>query len=120
MANLNINPRERSAILQSLLAGVVPRIGLHHIQVGRKDETSALLSDLDRIEQGGAAVRFVIGRYGTGKSFFLNLAKTVALEKKFVVMQADITPARRLHASAGQAPYEALRVGLRITLQMSH
>lgn len=98
-----IKPREREAIIRSLTAGVVPRIGLHHIQVGRKDEINALLADLARVEDGGAAVRFVIGRFGTGKSFFLNLAKTVALEKKFVVMQADLAPTRRLYASSGQA-----------------
>ena len=98
-----IKPRERDAILQSLRAGVVPRIGLQHIQVGRKDEVAAILSDLDRIAQDGASVRFIIGRYGSGKSFFLNLARMVALEKKFVVVQADISPDRRLHASGGQA-----------------
>ena len=100
---ITIKPRERDAILQSLRAGVVPRIGLQHIQVGRKDEVAAILSDLDRIAQDGATVRFVIGRYGSGKSFFLNLARMVALEKKFVVVQADISPDRRLHASGGQA-----------------
>ncbi len=98
-----IRPRERDAILQSLRAGVVPRIGLQHIQVGRKEEVAAILSDLDRISQDGATVRFIIGRYGSGKSFFLNLARMVALEKKFVVVQADISPDRRLHASGGQA-----------------
>jgi hypothetical protein len=98
-----IKPRERDAILQSLRAGVAPRIGLQHIQVGRKDEVAAILSDLDRIAQDGATVRFIIGRYGSGKSFFLNLARMVALEKKFVVVQADISPDRRLHASGGQA-----------------
>ena len=61
------------------------------------------MSDLDRIAQDGATVRFIIGRYGSGKSFFLNLARMVALEKKFVVVQADISPDRRLHASGGQA-----------------
>lgn len=99
-----IRPRERDAILQSLRAGVVPHIGLQHIQVDRKDEVAAILNDLDRIAQdGGAAIRFIIGRYGSGKSFFLNLARIVALEKKFVVVQADITPDRRLHGSSGQA-----------------
>jgi hypothetical protein len=103
VSSIKILPRERGAILQSLAAGVVPRIGLRHVQVGRKDETTALLGDLERIESGGAGIRFVIGRFGTGKSFFLNLVKTLALEKKFVVMQADVTPTRRLSASAGQA-----------------
>ena len=98
-----VKPRERDAILQSLRAGVVPRIGLRHLQVGRRDEVAAVLDDLGRIEQGGATVRFIIGKFGAGKSFFLNLARMVALERKFVVAQADITTDRRLHGSGGQA-----------------
>lgn len=101
--NVTIKPREREAILQSLRAGVVPRIGLRHIQVGRKDEVSAVLQDLARMQQGAAAVRFIIGRFGSGKSFFLNLTRMVALEQRFVVAQADITPDRRLHATGGSA-----------------
>ena len=98
-----IKPRERDAILQSLRAGVVPRVGLQHIQVGRKDEISAIIDDLNRVEGGGGFIRFVIGRFGSGKSFFLNLARIVALEKKFVVVQADITPDRRLYSRQGYA-----------------
>jgi hypothetical protein len=99
----SIKPRERDAILQSLRAGVVPRTGLRHLQVGRLDEVDAVIADLKRIEQGGASIRFIIGRYGSGKSFFLNLARTVAIERRFVVAQADITLEQRLHGSAGQA-----------------
>ncbi len=95
--------RERSAILQSLAAGVVPAIGLHHIQVGRLNEVDALLKDLDVVEEGGASVRFIVGRFGSGKTFFLNLVRHVAQKKKFVVAQADITTDRRFHGSGGQA-----------------
>lgn len=98
-----IKPKERTAIIQSLNAGVVPRIGLHHIQVGRADEIKAILSDISKIKDDSATIRFIIGRYGSGKSFFLNLSRSVALEQKLVVTQADITPDRRLHASNGQA-----------------
>lgn len=98
-----ITPRERTAILQSLGAGVVPAIGLHHIQVGRKREVEAILSDLQSVEQGAASIRFIVGRYGSGKTFFLNLARTVALRRRFVVMQADITTERRLQGTGGQA-----------------
>jgi hypothetical protein len=101
--SIPVKLRERDAILQSLRAGVVPRLGLLHLQVGRRDEVAAVLNDLQRIEQGGASIRFIIGRYGAGKSFFLNLARTVALERRFVVAQADITLERRLHGSSGQA-----------------
>jgi hypothetical protein len=98
-----LKQRERDAIIQSLSVGVVPRIGLEHIQVGRKNEVSAILSDLDRIQNNGAAIRFIIGRYGSGKSFFLNLCRIVALEKKFVVAQADISLERRLYSSDNDA-----------------
>lgn len=98
-----IRPREREAILQSLRAGVVPRVGLRHIQVGRRDEVAAVLADLERMEQGAAAVRFFVGRFGSGKSFFLNLARMVALDRRFVVLQADVTTDRRLHGSSGVA-----------------
>ena len=65
-----IKPREREAIIQSLRTGVVPRIGLQHIQVGRLEEVKAVIADLERIADDAAAVRFVIGRFGSGKSFF--------------------------------------------------
>lgn len=98
-----IREKERSAILSSLGAGVVPSIGLHHIQVGRKAELEALLNDLERVENGGAAVRFIVGRYGSGKSFFLNLVKNVAMERRLVVASADITTDRRLTGGGGVA-----------------
>jgi hypothetical protein len=98
-----IKRRERDAVLQSLQAGLVPRMGLHLIQVGRKDEVTATLTDIERIEQGGAAFRIVMGRFGSGKSFFLNLVRTVALQKRLVVVQADMTMERRIHASGGQS-----------------
>ena len=98
-----IKRRERDAILQSLQAGLVPRIGLHLLQVGRKDEVAALLKDLERIEQGGAAFRIVVGRFGSGKSFFLNLVRTLALQKRLIVAQADFTMERRIRSTGGEA-----------------
>jgi hypothetical protein len=98
-----ISDRERTAILSSLAAGVVPRIGLQHIQVGRRDEVAAMLADLSRIEEGSASIRFVAGPFGAGKSFFLNLLQTVALQRKLVVCRADITTQRRLHATGGES-----------------
>ena len=99
----NIRPRERSAIIQSLRAGVTPRIGLEYIQVGRVNEVKALIEDLDNIEQGGSAFRIIIGDFGAGKSFFLQLIRYIALEKGMVVINADRSPDRRLCASNGQA-----------------
>ena len=98
-----IRPRERDAVIQSLRAGVVPRVGQAHIQVGRAAEVQALVRDIDRIADGGSGSRFVIGDYGAGKTFFLNLVRSIALEKKLVTMHADLNPDRRLHASGGQA-----------------
>src|SRR5690348_15175260 len=98
-----IKPKDRDGILQALRAGVVPRLGLQHIQVGRAREVEEVVRDVGRTGQGGAAIRFVIGEYGAGKTFFLNLARLIGLEKRLVVVSADLAPDRRLHASAGQA-----------------
>jgi len=98
-----IRPKDRDAVIQSLRAGVVPRSGQHLIQVGRTREIETLVSDIDRISDGGSGFRAVIGEYGAGKTFFLNLVRAVALEKKLVVASADLNPDRRLHASGGQA-----------------
>jgi hypothetical protein len=98
-----IRPRDRDALLQSLRAGVIPRIGQQHIQVGRAAEIRALLTDLDRIADGGSTIRFVIGEYGSGKTFFLHLVRSLALERKLVTAHADLSPDRRLHATGGQA-----------------
>lgn len=98
-----IRPKDRDAVIQSLRAGVVPRAGQHLIQVGRKPEIESLVADLDRIADGGSTIRFVIGEYGAGKTFFLNLIRSVAMEKKLVTANADLNPDRRLHATGGQA-----------------
>lgn len=98
-----IRPKERDAILQSLRAGVVPRQGLHHIQVGRAQEVRALLQDIDCIADGGSSIRFVIGEFGSGKTFFLSLVRAIALEKGLVTAMADLAPERRIHATGGQA-----------------
>ncbi|MBP0615752.1 ATP-binding protein [Jiella mangrovi] len=98
-----IRPKERDTIIQALSAGVVPRTGLRHVQVGRAAEVGALVRDIDRIADDGSAIRFVIGEYGAGKTFFLNLVRLIALERKLVTLHADLAPDRRVHASNGQA-----------------
>jgi hypothetical protein len=98
-----IRPKDRDAVLQSLRAGVVPRAGQHLIQVGRARELEALLQDVERVADGGSSFRIVVGEYGAGKTFFLNLVRAIALEKKLVTVHADLNPDRRLHASGGQA-----------------
>lgn len=103
MRTPRIKPRERATIVQALRAGVVPKLGLQHIQVGRVREIEELIRDMERIADGGAAIRFVVGEYGSGKTFFLNLIRLVALEKGMVVLSADMAPDRRLHATGGQA-----------------
>jgi hypothetical protein len=82
---------------------MVPRVGQQHIQVGRAAEVQAAVHDVDRIADGGAGCRFVIGEYGSGKTFFLHLVRSIALEKRLVTVHADLSPDRRLHAASGQA-----------------
>ncbi|MDT4995838.1 MAG: hypothetical protein QOH97_5730 [Actinoplanes sp.] len=98
-----IRPRERDAIVASLRAGMVPRVGQRHIQVGRAAEVEAAVRDVDRIADGGAGCRFVIGEYGSGKTFFLHLTRSIALERRLVTVHADLSPDRRLHGASGQA-----------------
>jgi len=98
-----IRNRDRDTIIQALAAGVVPRNGLRHIQVGRASEVGALIRDIDRISDEGAAIRFIIGEYGAGKTFFLNLVRLIALERKLVTIHADLAPDRRLLGRDGQA-----------------
>lgn len=98
-----IRPKDRDAVIQSLRAGVVPRVGQHLIQVGRVREIESLVTDIARVADGGSSFRVITGEYGAGKTFFLNLVRAVAMEKKLVVACADLNPDRRLHASGGQA-----------------
>ena len=98
-----IKPKDRNTIIQALRAGVVPRAGLHHVQVGRSEELAQLNNDIDLIADGGSSIRLVIGEYGAGKTFFLNLVRLIAMEKQLLVVNADLAPDRRLHASGGQA-----------------
>lgn len=103
MSEKRIRQKERDAIIQSLKSGVTPKIGIQHIQVGRIHEVKALYKDIERIIDGGSAFRFIIGEYGSGKTFFLSVIRSIALEKKLVTLNADLAPDRRIHASSGQA-----------------
>ena len=103
MKTETIRPKERDALIQALRSGVVPRTGLRHVQVGRAREVEEMVRDVSRIRDGGAAFRVIVGDYGSGKTFFLHLARTVALEQGLVTAHADLSPDRRLHATAGQA-----------------
>lgn len=98
-----IKPKDRDTIIQALRAGVVPRFGQHMIQVGRVREIESLVKDIERISDGGSSFRLVVGDYGAGKTFFQNLVRSIALEKKLVVVNADLNPDRRLQSSGGQA-----------------
>ena len=103
LRNGRIRPRERDAIVASLRSGMVPRVGQQHIQVGRAGEVQAVVRDIDRIADGGSGCRFIIGEYGSGKTFFLHLVRSIALERRLVTVHADLSPDRRLHAASGQA-----------------
>lgn len=94
--------RIAAVIINSLKGGVVPRIGLPYITVGREAEIQALLHDLALVRDGGASFRFVVGRYGSGKSFLLQTIRNHAMGENFVVADADLTPERRLQGTKGQ------------------
>ena len=103
-----------SSLLSSVSAGVVPRSGAPYIAIGRKDEIAAFLSDLEEINEGGGAMRFLIGRYGSGKSFLIQLIRGYALERDFLTADCDLSPERRLCGSGGSgiATYRELMKNL--------
>ncbi|MDO4428614.1 MAG: ATP-binding protein [Atopobiaceae bacterium] len=94
--------RIAAVIINSLKGGVVPRIGLPYVTVGREREIQALLHDLELVADGGASFRFLVGRYGAGKSFLLQTIRTHAMGNNFVVADADLSPERRLQGGQGQ------------------
>ena len=94
--------RVAQAVISSLKGGVVPRIGLPYITVGRSSEIEALLRDVEIIGEGGASFRFIVGRYGSGKSFLLQTIRNNVMDKGYVVMDADLSPERRLQGFRGQ------------------
>ncbi len=107
---MNIPKRIATAIVNSLKGGVVPRVGLPYITVGRDAEISALLHDIDIVADGGASFRFIVGKYGSGKSFLLQAVRNHVMDRNFVVVDADLSPERRLQGTKGQglATYKEL------------
>lgn len=99
----NIKPKEATSIVNSLVSGVVPKIGVQHITVGRTDEIEAFISALNDVKNGHSLAKFWIGDFGSGKSFMLHLLNTVALKQKFVVANADFTPDNRLYSNDGKS-----------------
>ena len=94
--------RIAQTVIGSLKGGVVPRIGLPYITVGRKSEIEALLHDVDIITEGGASFRFIVGRYGSGKSFLIQTIRNYVMDRGFIVADADLSPERRLQGTKGQ------------------
>ncbi len=107
---LKVPKRIATTLMNSLKGGVVPRIGLGYIAVGREQEIKALLNDVDIIEEGGSTFRFLVGRYGSGKSFLLQTIRNHVMDRGFVVIDADLSPERRLMGTKGQglATYKEL------------
>jgi len=102
--------RIANILINALKGGVVPRAGLEYITVGRAREISAILHDIDMIEEGGASFRFIVGKYGSGKSFLLQTIRNHAAARGFAVVDADLSPERRFAGTRGQglATYKEL------------
>ncbi|MBN2851394.1 MAG: DUF2791 family P-loop domain-containing protein [Clostridia bacterium] len=102
--------RIANILINALKGGVVPRVGLEYITVGRTQEIAAILHDIEMIEDGSASFRFIVGKYGSGKSFLLQTIRNYATAKGFVVVDADLSPERRFAGTKGQglATYKEL------------
>ena len=102
--------RIANVLINALKGGVVPRTGLEYITVGRTQEIAAILHDIDLIQEGGASFRFIVGKYGSGKSFLLQTIRNHATARGFAVVDADLSPERRFAGTKGQglATYKEL------------
>lgn len=98
---ITVPKRILSSLIRSISAGVVPRLGAPYIAIGRDDEIAALLSDLNQVSEGGSAMRFLIGKYGSGKSFLIQLMRGYAIEKGFLCADCDLSPERRICGGKG-------------------
>src|SRR5215469_16530903 len=105
-----VPPRIANILINALKSGVVPRVGLEYVTVGRAQEIGAILHDIEMIEEGSASFRFIVGKYGSGKSFLLQTIRNYATAKGFVVVDADLSPERRFAGTKGQglATYKEL------------
>ncbi|HBQ64189.1 MAG TPA: biotin carboxylase [Clostridiales bacterium] len=101
MSDLKIPRRVSSALLNSISAGVTPRIGLEYMAVGRREEIGTLLDDLANVAEGGSVFRFIVGRYGSGKSFLLQIIRNYAMDRNYAVADADLSPERKLTGGSG-------------------
>ncbi len=101
--DVKIPKRILNTLISSLSAGVVPRSGAPYIAIGRTEEINSLLDNLDEVADGGSACRFIIGRYGSGKSFLIQLLRGYALDRGFITADADLSPERRLSGGNGGA-----------------
>lgn len=100
---LKVKPKEATAVINSLISGVVPKTGVQHITVGRTNEVDMVIKSLEEVKNGHSIMKFWIGNFGSGKSFMLHLLNTVALKQKFVVTSTDFTPHTRLYSNDGKA-----------------
>ena len=103
MTDINIKPKEATAVINSLLGGVVPKLGVQHITVGRLNEVATFIKALDEVKNGHSIMKFWTGNFGSGKSFMLHLLNTIALKQRFVVTTTDFTPHTRLYSNDGKA-----------------
>ncbi len=116
VANRKAPKRIATAVINSMKGGVVPRVGLAYVTVGRKQEIASLLHDIDTVEDGGASFRVLKGKYGSGKSFLLQTIRNYAMDRGFVVADADLSPERLLHGGKGKglATYKELMKNLAV------
>ena len=105
---VRIPKRILGTLLSSLSAGVVPRSGAPYVAIGRQEEIASLVDSLSAVAEGGSAMRLLVGRYGSGKSFLIQLIRGYAIEKDFLTADCDLSPERRLSGAGGLATYREL------------
>lgn len=84
-------------IIDSLRNGTVPAEGTENIAVGIDEELTEIQDQIERTREDKSAFKFIIGDYGSGKTFFSTSVREMAYDKKFVVSSVVISQETPLH-----------------------
>jgi len=86
----NSDASHARAVLQALRDGQVPQDSVLDLCVGREEIISSYKQLLKDITQGQAAMKFIRGPYGYGKSMLLQVFEQIACNQGFAVAKVSI------------------------------
>lgn len=89
---MNLNLADIQHIYERLREGMVPDRGLDAFAVGIEAPMQELQRQLDLIQQGEGASKFLRGGYGCGKTFMSQLLMLQAIQQDYAVSRVVVSP----------------------------